>query len=179
MPMVARLLQIVAACMMLAGAPANAQNPTEYDVKAAFLLNFTKFVEWPESVFESPSAPFRICIVGEDPFGETLDKMVEGEKVASHKLVVDRLKRGSSAGGCEVAFYTKADRNAAQSIAREAPHVLTVGETDEFLHEGGVIRFVLDHNRVRFDVSQAAARKAELKVSSKLLNVARRVEDEP
>ena len=152
-----------------------AQGPTEYDVKAAFLLNFTKFIEWPPTAFASPDAPFRICIAGEDPFGEALDKMVEGERVGSHKLAVDRIQRGSTAA-CQVVFYSKADKNVAQSIAHDGPSVLTVGETDAFLREGGAIRFVLDHNRVRFDVNQKAAQKAGLEISSKLLNVARTVE---
>src|SRR5579883_1484108 len=75
-----------------------AQGPTEYDVKAAFLLNFTKFIEWPESAFESASAPFRICIAGEDPFGDALDKMMQGESVGRHRLEVRRIRRSVTSG---------------------------------------------------------------------------------
>jgi len=149
--------------------------PTQYEVEAAFLLNFTKFIDWPSSSFASPSDPFRICIAGEDPFGDTLDKMVEGETVSSHKLAVARLHHEAPVN-CQIIFVSKTERGVAELLSAVKTAVLTVGETESFLRQGGIIRFVLEENHVRFDVNQIAARRSGLTISSKLLNVARKVE---
>ena len=150
------------------------QGPTEYEVKAAFLLNFTKFIEWPASAFVSADAPFRICILGPDPFGASLERMVEGERVSGRPLAVERARNAAS---CQIVFFGKEDRVAPDALAKIPAGVLTVGEQESFLREGGMIRFVLEQNRVRFDVNHAAVRKAELSISSKLLNVARSVKE--
>jgi hypothetical protein len=149
--------------------------PSEYQVKAAFLLNFTKFVEWPAAAFASPDAPLSICILGEDPFGETLDKTVEGEATNGHKIIVQRIRHVSHPS-CHVIFVVREEKETAKALASIRPGVLTVGDGDGFLREGGMIRFVLENRRVRFDVNPAAAAKAGLQISSKLLNVARAVE---
>lgn len=157
----------------LAGAAA--QPPSEYQVKAAFLLNFTKFVDWPESVFASPEVPLSICILGEDPFGAELDKIVEGEAVNSRRLSIQRVRR-LPLPACQVLFVGREEKDIPKILAAAHPGVLTVGEGERFLREGGMIALVIDNRRVRFDVNQPAAATAGLQISSKLLNVARNVE---
>jgi hypothetical protein len=150
--------------------------PIEYSVKAAFLLNFTKFIEWPAEFFEKPDSPMSICIMGNDPFGHTLDKMVEGESVQGHKLVVQRIQNPPARRSCQVLFISASERSSTRALKDAGPGVLFVGEREDFLADGGIIHFVIDNRRVRFDISLAAAERARLKLSSKLLSVARSVE---
>jgi hypothetical protein len=153
-----------------------AEQPSlEYQVKSAFLLNFTKFIDWPEAVFGAPDAPLSICIFGEDPFGPALDRIVEGETVNNHKLGVQRVRR-LPIPSCQVLFISREEKDVARLLSGIPAGVLTVGEGDRFTREGGMIGFVIDNRRVRFDVNLPAAANAGLQVSSKLLNVARTVE---
>lgn len=148
----------------------------EYRVKAAFLLNFTKFVEWPPRAFASDRSPISVCILGEDPFGRTLDQTMEGESVDARRLIVQRLQNAPSPGSCQVLFVGRGAKDVPSVLAGVGPGVLTVGEGDEFLHDSGIIAFVIDNRRVTFDINQAAAEKSGMKMSAKLLNVARTVE---
>ena len=150
-----------------------APQPSEYEVKAAFILNFTRFIEWPPSAPDS-DARFTICILGEDPFGKVLEDAVAGERVNDRPIVVRRLRQPGR--GCEILFFPKSEKGAARTLPETGPGVLTVGETPEFLHLGGMIAFSVENRRVRFDVNQTAATRASLQISSKLLNVARSVE---
>jgi len=148
----------------------------EYQVKAAFLLNFTKFVEWPASQ-EALGAPFSLCIVGPDPFHGEINRIVEGETVNGRKLTVQRVDpREGSLRSCQVVFVGSGEPDMAGFLAGFGPGVLTVGEGVRFLRDGGMIAFVIENRRVRFDINQRAASKAALKISSKLLSVARSVE---
>jgi len=166
-----RLTAAVLVCAL-----ALAQGPSEYQVKAAFLLNFTKFIEWPATEFETSNSPMEICILGSDPFGETLDQMVKGETVHGRPVVVRRLKRPPGPKSCHVLFASSIDKEM-HALTDVSAGVLTVGEGPGFLRDGGIIGFVIENRRVRFDVNQAAAEKAGLKISSKLLAVARSVEE--
>jgi hypothetical protein len=143
---------------------------SEYDVKAAYLLNFTKFVDWPSRSLE----PFTICIVGDDPFGGSLTQILEGEQVNGRRIAVRHVSQPSRS--CEVVFISKSEGSVGRTLAEVPAGVLTVGEGNEFLRRGGMIAFVLDNRRVRFDVNQRAIEKGGVRVSSRLLNVARVVE---
>jgi hypothetical protein len=172
-----RSLGILAFCWLAAWPARAAEVSPEYQVKAAFLLNFTRFIEWPQSAFSSPNAPFRICIAGRDPFGGALTAIIGGERVNSHPLMVEKLEGGQvSFSHCPMIFFPRSENNEAALIPRLGRGVLTVGETEDFLRIGGIIRFVLENNRVRFDVNQTAARRAGLLISSRLLKIARYVE---
>jgi hypothetical protein len=151
-----------------------ADPPLEYQVKAAFLLNFAKFVEWPANALAAPDAPISICILGDDPFEGALDQMVEGESIDGRKIAVKRMKRPSGSPACQILFVSKSEKSF--SASELGTGVLTVGETEGFLAHGGVIALVIEDRRVRFDVGKSAAEKAGLKLSSKLLRVARSVE---
>jgi hypothetical protein len=154
---------------------AEPQPPLEYQVKAAFLLNFTKFIEWPPSESGASDTPFGICIVGDDPFGLVLDQMLEGETFQGRKLAIQRPRRPLPAS-CQVVFVGKSEKDASGLLSGLGPGVLTVGEGADFLRAGGLVAFVIENHRVRFDINQGAAVKAGFRISSKLLSVARSVE---
>ncbi|MEO8098728.1 MAG: YfiR family protein [Acidobacteriota bacterium] len=166
--------------LLLWCAPAWTQNVgatrqvSEEEVKAAFLLNFVKFVEWPDSVREAKATPFSICIVGSDPFREALDGLLQGETVAGRPVIVERVRRWQSS--CQVVFVGASELDVPQALGGVQPGVLTVGEETRFLREGGMIALVVDNHRVRFDVNLRAANKASVRISSRLLAVARAVE---
>jgi hypothetical protein len=176
-------LRLLSHVILLAGilfvpsraAAAQEDRRLEYQVKAAYLFNFIKFVEWPPSAFHDAHDPVSICVLGDDPFGPALDLLVHGETVNSHRVSVQRL-RDESVKSCHVLFIAGMEKEIPAILARLEPGVLTVGEGDRFLREGGVISFVIENRRVRFDINQSAAAKAALTISSKLLKVARSVE---
>jgi hypothetical protein len=149
---------------------------SEFDVKAAFLLNFTKFIEWPPRSVP-PDAPFTICIAGEDPFGQTIDQITEGEKVDGHPVVVRRVSIPATRP-CEIIFISRSEKEVSKLLSEVPPGVLTVSDSEDFLRQGGMIALAVENRRVRFDVDVRAASRAGLKISSRLLNVARSVENQ-
>jgi hypothetical protein len=172
-----RLVCLGLAFGLIAQVPTRAGNePLEYQVKAAFLLNFTKFVEWPASAFDAPESPLAICILGEDPFGSTLDQIVEGEVVKGRKLIVQRLKRMPTPKACQVLFISNTAPEVPKLLSSLRAPVLTIGERASFIREGGMVAFLLENRRVRFGISKTNAEAAGLRLSSKLLSVARSVE---
>jgi hypothetical protein len=159
-------------------APVSAQASAEYDVKAAFLYNFAKFVEWPADAFDAPGSPMALCIVGKDPFGDVLDTLVRGETLQGRPLIVHRTRDLLEVRDCHVVFLSRTETARQDEVLATArgAGILTVGEGDSFLREGGIIRFVLEANRVRFEVNLDAAERSGFKVSSKLLRLARSVQ---
>jgi hypothetical protein len=153
-----------------------AQNATEYDVKAAFLLNFTKFIDWPVTSFESATSPLTICILGSDPFGRQLDRLVAGESVNGRRIVINRITQGSSTRSCHVLFISRSEEDVPSAIANLGSGILTVSDRENFLPEGGMIALVLDNQHVRFDINQRAALRASLTINARMLNVARSVQ---
>ncbi|MCU1348191.1 MAG: YfiR family protein [Acidobacteria bacterium] len=160
--------------------PAQSAAPTaEYRVKAAFLLNFIHFVDWPPGAFASRDAPLVICVVGVDPFGEALDQTIEGETIDQRRIVVRRSRTGADAQGCQLVFISRSEGNRLDdvfaSMGSTAP-VLTVSDIDGFVPRGGTIGFLLDRNRVRFEIGLSTAQRRHLKVSSQLLSLGRIVQ---
>jgi hypothetical protein len=148
--------------------------PGEYQVKAVFLFNFGQFVEWPAAAFDTPQAPFVICILGEDPFGDTLDEVVRGESVGAHSLVVRRFRQASAVRDCNILFISRAERERlgdALSVVR-GHSVLTVTDIDGAEKQGAIIVLFNDRNRVRMRINLAAAKASRLVISSKLLRPA-------
>ena len=148
--------------------------PLEFQVKAAFLLNFTKFVEWPSTAFAAPDSPIAICVWGSDPFGKTLDQIVAEEVVGGRKVVVRRIKEPPAPRACQALFVN--GTGMLNRLSGVGPGVLTIGEGEGFVRNGGMIGFVVENRRVRFGINETAAEAAGLKLSSKLLGVARSVE---
>lgn len=147
-----------------------------YEVKAAFLLNFTKFVEWPATAFEDAHSPLAICILGDDPFGSALDDLVQGESVNGRKLVVERIRRAPRPKSCQVLFLNKTEKDVSTILSSLGSGVLTVGDGEGFVREGGIIAFAVEGRHVRFDINTRAAAEASLTISSRLLHVARSVQ---
>lgn len=169
------------ALLVLLPAGAFAQTASEYDVKAAFLYNFTKFVEWPPAAFPAESSQLRLCILGDNPFGTTLESLIEGEEVQGRRLQYLRVDVLHSPGHCHVLFISRSERARIPAVlmALRGSPVLTVSETDGFLEWGGTINFKIQEGKVRFEINPGAAERGGLKMSSKLLRLATRIYPEP
>lgn len=149
----------------------------EYQVKAAFLYNFAKFVEWPTQAFATASAPLVIGVLGENPFHDTLRQVVEGKTIDGHPLRVKELRSLKEVGACHILFISTSERRQLPDILKllKGAAVLTVGEMDGFTEAGGMINFVLvEGTKIRFQINKSAATSGGLKVSSKLLGLALR-----
>jgi hypothetical protein len=147
----------------------------EEDIKAAFLYNFAKYVEWPDGAF--PAGVFQICVDADSAFEKRVDEIIAGETISGRPVMRQAQLTMDGARSCHILFLAHgATRHGDQLLAavRGTP-VLTVGDTADFLIRGGVLTFVKEGGRVRFDVNLVEAQRAGLAVSSRLLRVARRV----
>jgi hypothetical protein len=154
--------------------------PSEYQVKAVFLFNFTQFVEWPATAFPEPDAPFVIGVLGKDPFGTQLDAVVRGEHVDRHPLVIERYANAAQIQRCNILFIPRG-QTAAESVpaAIKGRGVLTVSDADEADLKGIMIRLVVRNSRVRLRIDVDAAKADNLTISSKLLRPAEIVGRDP
>lgn len=157
------------------GAGAGPESAKEYQVKAAFLYNFGQFVDWPDHAFPAKDSPLVIAVLDPDPFDGGLDRAVAGKSIAGHPVVVKHVPADSAPPPCHVLFVPSEDDDYAKgAIARVAQSpILTVGETDAFQEAGGAVRFYIEDGKVRFAIDPDATQRAGLKVSSKLLSLAR------
>ena len=148
--------------------------PTEYQIKAAFLYNFAKFVEWPSAAFDDPAAPIVIGILGDNPFHDDLANTIRGKKIDEHPLAVKELHSLSETTNCHILFISTSEKKRLPEILAglKGTSVLTVGEMDRFTETGGMINFVLEKTKIRFQINSDAANTGRLKISSKLLNLA-------
>ena len=162
---------------------AQAQSATEYQVKAAFLFNFAKFVEWPVEAFAGADAALQICVLGQDPFGHGFEEMIADKTVSGHRIEIIHPSGVPQAKSCQIIFVAASERSQVREILRglRGACVLTVGDSEGFARMGGIINFVLDDGRVRFEINVKAAERAHLKLSSRLLTVARLIvtDEEP
>jgi hypothetical protein len=150
-----------------------AQSTSEYDLKAAFLYNFSSFVEWPAEAF-SENSEFVIGILGEDPFGAAIERTVKGKKIRGLPVTVKRFATIKDFSGANCLFISRSESGSIASIAamvRSKP-VLTVGDFPGFLSHGVVINFVVRNSKIHFEVNNETAKRANLLISSKLLNLA-------
>jgi hypothetical protein len=170
------ILVAILAALLMSAVPASADEPgfNEYQVKAAFLYNFAKFVDWPSDAFAGPQAPFVIAILGGNPFGDML-KTLKGKSVKGHPLVVREAASPDALDDCHLVFFAAGERARHAEWLRQAdrPGVLTVGDSDGFIQKGGAINMVVVEGRVAIEVNPDAAHRAKLSVSSKLLSLAR------
>lgn len=169
----------IACLIALPAALAQAQSdaPTEHQVKAAFLYNFAKFVEWPAEAFSGPAAPLQLCVLGEDPFGSDLRDLVKGKIVGGRAVQVLNPVNLEQSRTCHILFVSPSEKGGTRHIIEELSDrsVLIVGDSRGFAEQGGMINFVLENDRVRFEINVKAAERARLKISSRLLNVAKLV----
>jgi hypothetical protein len=161
---------------LLAGLSLNAQNPkpTEYEVEAAYLANFAKFVDWPARAGSSAIDPFNVCVLGQDPFAALLDGALKGEAINGAPMAARRVAAAEDAGNCRVLFVSASKDAQLKEIlaALGTSGTLTVSDMAGFTRRGGMIQFVLDGDRVRFEINIAAAKRAGLNLSSQLLKLA-------
>ena len=156
--------------------PTSAQEDAlEYRVKAAYLFNFTKFVEWPDTTLQKNTA-FNICTAGINPFGTVLSSTLAEETAAMMPLAA-RVVSAGEAASCQVLFVPRGVAAAPFLRAVNSSPVLTVGESANFLEQGGAINFVIDGGRVRFVINQAAAERVRLRISSRLLQLGRAIDE--
>jgi hypothetical protein len=148
--------------------------PSEYQVKAVFLFNFSRFVEWPATAFPSANAPFVMCILGNDPFGDELDEVVKGEIVNGRPLVVRRLQSAEGVTECHMLFvHQSEERRLGEALSRiDHRSTLTVSDLPGAAQRGVMIRLVTEQGRIRMRVNVESARAADLTISSNLLRSA-------
>jgi hypothetical protein len=167
-------LVVVVVWVLLCTARMQAQQPKpkEYQVKATYLYNFGRFIRWPVTAAQDSSFP--ICVLGQDPFGPTLDSTLVGENLDGKPVVVRRISRAQDVGDCRILFISSAEENHLKQIlaALEKTGVLTVSDMPDFSRQGGMIQFVLEGGKVRFEINLASAEAAKLIVSAELLKVA-------
>jgi hypothetical protein len=164
---------MIAVC--LAHGRGYASTATEYAVKAAFLYNFAKYIQWPRTSAALPNRPFTIGVIGKDPFGPPLDDAMRGQSVQRRAIVVRRFTRIEEVANCDVLFVSSSESGSLPRILQalgNAP-VLTVGDMDQFAAHGGMINLVIEETRVVFEINVEAVKRAGLKPGSQLLRLAR------
>ena len=168
-------LVLALACIGSGDARASETTPRrpveETHVKAAFLFNFAKFIQWP-----SPATGVLVIgVVGDSTFSDVMDRVVHGKAINGRELITRRLSYADDPSGCDVVFISGSrQREVADMLVRIRGSVLTVGETVQFLRDGGMVRFYVENNRVRFQINQKNADAAGVKISSQLLTLAAR-----
>ncbi len=176
-PRVVWLIWLATVAALLVSPPdSRAAPPTEYQIKAAFLINFTRFIDWPADKLPRPDTPIEIGILGDDPFGSDIDAMARNNTAGGHPLRIVRLATLEEIGLCHIVYISE---SASDRVSRgfleglgEAS-VVTVSDIRDFAQAGGMIGFRMRDKKVRLDINNRAAERAGLKISSKLLNVAR------
>jgi hypothetical protein len=174
---------IVAASWLLFSVPyvLGQQKPTDYQVKAAYLYNFGRFVEWPARAAATKGDSFTVCVLGEDPFGPALDATLAGETIDGKNVIAKRISTPEESSNCQILFVSSAEDGRVNKIigALDKKAVLTVSDMPRFSQHGGMIQFLLEGNKVRFEVNLTAAQRAGLTLSSELLKIATTVRRTP
>jgi hypothetical protein len=147
--------------------------PSEYQIKAAFIFNFAKFVEWPAAAFAKASSPIVVGVLGENPFQDALEKTIKNKTVDEHPVIIMQYRAAADATNCHILFISNSEKARLPQILKQlkGSSVLTVGEMPGFTETGGIINFVLEGTKVRFQINNNAANSAGLKISSKLLKL--------
>ena len=165
-----------------AGDPAMTSSPEEYEVKAAFIYNIAKFTDWPnDSLGLSQDSQIVVGVLGEDPFGSSLDKVLGDKMVRGRTIRIERFKSVGDIQSCQILFISRSEASSISDILSSlGPNaVLTVGDFEEFNRRGGMIRLYVEQNRVRLAINIRAVTHADLKISSRLLNLATIVDVDP
>jgi hypothetical protein len=175
-------LLAVAGALAFSAQPASAQSGQvgEYELKATILYNLSRFVEWPSSAYADPQAPTVLCILGQDPFGDSLKALGQKQDSNGRPMAIRQLKKENSIRECHVLYISTSERKTlTQILSRlKGSSVLTVGEMSQFAMQGGIIQFTLEDKQVHFEINLDAASRMTLKISSRLLVLARIVQDQ-
>jgi hypothetical protein len=170
------LAMLIAVVFFVSTVSLMAQQPklSEYQVKAAYLFNFGRFVKWPAGLPAGKGDSFAVCVLGKDPFGANLDATLAGEALDGKPVVIRRLSRPQDAVDCRILFVSSTEEHHLKEIlaAIDQEGVLTVSDMPGFSRKGGIIQFVAEGDRVRFEINLSSAESARLVLSSELLKVA-------
>src|SRR5258708_13231166 len=149
-------------------------SPTEYEVKAAYLYNFGRFVQWPNKSTAHGGSPFTVCVLGQDPFGQALDAILAGESIDGANTAAARISKPQEPVNCRILFISSSEASHLNQIllTSESRLLLTVSDLPLFSQRGGMVQFVLEGKRVRFEVNLTPVEHTHLALSSQLLQVA-------
>jgi hypothetical protein len=174
-------LAALLALIAFRGIAAAAEAAAEYQIKAVFLFNFTHFVEWPAQAFVTPSEPFVIGILGDDPFGARLEDVIRNERIGDHPLIVRRFRKPEDLGTCQMLFIERSQAENMGQVIASLNHraVLTVSDIDGAAERGVIIQLATENSHIRLRINAEAAHSAGLVVSSKLLHLADIVNTRP
>jgi len=169
-------LILVLGMLMPTRAHAQEAQQSEYQVKAKILFTFAKFIEWPQAAFTNAKAPLIIGLLGDNPFGSHLESFVRDKVIGNRPVIVKSCQTIEEAKKCHLLFISVADKKRLQENldGLTGASVLTVGESEAFTKSGGMIRFFLEGQKVRFEINDDAAKKAGLKIDSKLLGLGKK-----
>lgn len=161
--------------LLVAAYRSDAQNATTGEVKAAFLYNFARFTEWPDDAFVSDSAALVIGVAGDEVLRRSVDNVIRGKFAGIRTLKTQQVKDPNDSAGLQMLYIggTSASRAEEFVLAVNGGPVLTVGEVDRFVEKGGMINFLIADNRIRFEISMDATERSRLKVSSRVLTLAK------
>jgi hypothetical protein len=175
-------LLAVAGALAVSAQPACAQRDQvgEYELKAAILYNLSRFVDWPPSAYVDSQAPTVLCVLGQDPFGDSLRPLEQKQDPGGRPVTIRRLKNEIGIRECHVLYISTSERKTVTQILSrlKGSSVLTVGEMSQFAAQGGIVQFTLEDKQVRFQINLDAASRMTLKISSRLLVLARIVKDQ-
>lgn len=163
-----------------AGLQDSAKKMSEYELKAGFLYNFAKYVEWPESAFEKPDTPFSIAVVGTDPFGGALEKTLKDRVAQERRFSIARFRDAGEIRNCHILFIPKTEKSRVPEILKkiDGRPTLTVGELEGFAASGGAVNILIEKERPRLEINPEAAERVKLTIQAKLLKVATLVKTE-
>jgi hypothetical protein len=166
---------MLAITLAIAGIARADDSPTEYKVKAAFIYNFSQFIEWPDTAFENNDAPFIVAVVGTNPFHGLLDRAFAGKRIGARRAVVQHFDSIDQVGPCQILFIPATSDDSLTQLIKKIQDrpILTIGENENLPSLGGCCRFFTEDDRIHFEINLDAAEAAHLKISSKLLKLAR------
>ena len=156
---------------------AQSSSPTEYEIKAACLYNFAKLIDWPDEAFEDINEPFSIGILGKDPFGVALERVIKDKTIGGRKISI---RRSSGHTSCQLLFISSTESENTSRVLEtaEGSYIVTVSELDGFTELGGTIEFLIEENTVRFAINVDAADRAGVKMDPELLRLSTVVEED-
>jgi hypothetical protein len=167
----------LAVLVLAPGAPVGAQASLEYSVKAALLLNFARFIEWPDAAFADARTPVSVCVFGDNPFGDALARALQGETVHNRSLVARQVTSQADSAPCHILFVPSGvESRARAAVQQPRSHAVTVGESPRFENMGGAVTLLLEDGRVRFKVNLRPVEARGIRISARMLQLASRVD---
>lgn len=181
-----RVLAGIALCAVLTAgwpvshAPGGTPPANEYAVKAAFLFHFAKFVDWPPDAFPGPDSPLILCVLGKDPFGENMSAL-RGKSVNGRPIAIRYAATVDEIGKCHILFISASEKTFLPGIlgSKKVSNVLTIGDMEDFGQQGGFVNFVTNDDRIGIEVNLEAVQRSRMKISSKILALAKIVRTAP